>query len=133
MKTIILAATAALTLTAPAVFAATVAEMKASCAASGGTLGTDETGGYVCRHPGADEGKEVNVKTVFTFKDEQGLVWTVTTPGIAPPSKLHMSADAARACPSLKIKLEASKKGGPPMTAEQKFRGDKRWHVVCVR
>lgn len=120
----------AATFFAPAAFAATVDDMKTQCAATGGTLGTDSDGGYVCRHSGAQDAK--GVKTLFTFKDDAGIVWTVTTPGIAPPSKLHMSADAAKACPSLRIKLEPSKLG-PKMTAEQKFRGDKRWHIVCDR
>lgn len=67
-----------------------------------------------------------------TFKDSAGNVWTVTTPGIAAPSGLHMPPDAAQACPGLRIKLEASK-GGPKMSKEQKFRGDQRWHIVCDR
>ena len=71
--------------------------------------------------------------TPITFKDASGNVWTVTEGGNnAEVSKLHISPDAAKACPGLRVKLEASKLG-PKMEKDQKFRGDKRWHIVCDR
>ncbi len=40
-----------------------------------------------------------------------------------------------KVCPSLRINLEARPRnaGGVAMSAEAKFREDKRWHVVCNR
>jgi hypothetical protein len=70
----------------------------------------------------------------ITFEAD-GVTWTVVEGGRGVPlSTLHMPAGAARACPSHRVKLIlTSPDEGPPMTAEQKFRGDARWRVVCVR
>ena len=69
----------------------------------------------------------------ITFKDPNGITWTVTEGGNnADISKLYMSPDAAKACPTLRVKLETSKLG-PAMDKAQKFRGDQRWHIVCDR
>ena len=71
----------------------------------------------------------------FSF---EGDTWTIVEGGgNAPISRLNMTPGSSKACPSLTIKLEADKPtaGGAKMamTAAQKFRGDDRWHIVCVR
>jgi hypothetical protein len=70
----------------------------------------------------------------ITFEAD-GVTWTIVEGGNgAPLSALHMTPGTAKACPSHTIKLVAvSPTDGPPMTAEQKFRGDARWRIVCVR
>lgn len=41
----------------------------------------------------------------------------------------------AQTCPGGKVRLEPAKRdaGGKPMSREAIARGDKRWHVACVR
>ena len=77
---------------------------------------------------------EVHAKTrkLPTFTDQNGIVWTVTSGDVAPPSRLIMDEEATKACPGLRVKLELSK-DGPAMTKKQKFRGDKRHHIACDR
>ena len=70
--------------------------------------------------------------------DADGVTWTVVGGGDgAPVSALHMSAGAAQACPTHTVKFDSVKTttGGRAMrmTKDQKFRGDHRWHIVCVR
>lgn len=50
-------------------------------------------------------------------------------------SREMLHADAATACPGGRVVYEPARAdaGGHPMTAEQKQRGDKRWHVKCVK
>lgn len=121
--------TAATVLVSGAAFAATEAELRARCTADGGT--PTLVGNTIdCAHPGPQTAPGGAPSLAHTFEFE-GAIWTVVEGPPAAISAVHMAAGAAKACPSLKVRLEASK-AGPPMTAEQKFRGDKRWHVVCA-
>lgn len=134
-KLSILAAAAATlaTLSVPA-FAATEAELRARCTADGGTPSL--VGNTIsCNHPGPAPSSVPAAATptmAHTFEFE-GKTWTIVEGPPAAVSAVHMVSGSAQACPSLKVRFEpvpATK--GPAMTAAQKFRGDQRWHVVCV-
>lgn len=131
-KTLIAAAALAalFSISAPA-SAATEQELRTQCAASGGTLDT-ATSPWQCKHPGPQTGGPAapapTLVNTFTF---EGATWTIVEGPASAVSAVHMFAGSAKACPSLKVKLEVSTKG-PAQTAAQKARGDQRWHVVCI-
>ena len=65
-----------------------------------------------------------------TFEFE-GRTWTITNSANgAPVSRINMTSGFHQACPHLRIKLEATRRG-PKLSPEEKFRGDTTWHVVC--
>lgn len=68
----------------------------------------------------------------FTFENE---TWVIATEGGPGVSANHMTPGFGKVCPKRVLKLEARSPttGGRKMamTAEQRFRGDARWHVVC--
>ena len=112
--------------------AATEDELRTQCAASGGTLDTT-TSPWDCKHPGPASTAPIGSAApamINTF-DFEGKTWTVIDGPLEAVSAVHMTPGAANSCPSLKVKFETTDKG-PVMTAAQKFRGDKQWHVVCV-
>jgi hypothetical protein len=67
-----------------------------------------------------------------TFKDDHGIEWTVSG-NPAGFSLLHMDPSASAACPQHRIKWVQvdPTKVGPPMTRQQKARGDQRGHLEC--
>ncbi|MBI2610848.1 hypothetical protein HYW60_02855 [Candidatus Kaiserbacteria bacterium] len=122
--------------------AATEAELKAQCEADGGRFIPHPGGQPECNHPDPASAAQATPAPAAeelapnTFKDGAGNVWTIVSGGNgAPPSALNMAPDADKACPSRKVKLEPvkGKTNAPAFTADQKFRGDKRWHIACVR
>ncbi len=78
----------------------------------------------------ASAGPEVK----FTF---EGQTWTIIGSSGAPVTRVDdlMTPGAARRCPNRVVKLEARRAStgttAQRMTTEQKFAGDKRWHIVC--
>ena len=141
-------ALAAVLATSAAALAATEEELKAKCLASdpNASFVMDGANGQPeCKHPGPSPARATPAataqepaappsapsKAAHTFEFE-GKTWTVVAGPPQAVSAVHMTAGAHNACPTLKVKLEPSKKG-PSMTKEQKFRGDKRWHVVCAQ
>jgi len=77
---------------------------------------------------------QASAKTV-KFTDADGVEWTVTGGDGASVSAWHATPGAAAMCPSHHVNFEEPKNPVTtiPMTKEQKFRGDHRWHIVCVR
>lgn len=112
--------------------AATEAELRTQCEESGGTLDTSANP-WECKHdgPAADLTAPAPQAMVNTFEFE-GKVWTIVDGPPSAVSAVHMTPGAEQACPSRRVKLETSD-GGPEQTAAQRFRGDQRWHVLCVR